>query len=455
MDKQLKIPKRILSGLLSSLSAGVVPRVGAPYIAMGRTEEISALADDLDEIAEGGSKTRFIIGKYGSGKSFLIQLLRGYALEKGFVCADCDLSPERRICGKSGTGMATYRELIKNLSTRTNPDGNGMQSLISRWLDNLSSEIAAAGSAPGSPAFEKEMSAKVYGVASLMEGQVGGFDFANVLMQYHRAFTEDDDRKKSACLRWLRGEYTTKTEARTALGVGMIIDDENWFDFIKLYAVFVRQIGYTGLLVFIDECVNLYKIVNRVSRESNYEKLLSMYNDSLQGRSPYLGLYFGGTPAFLEDPRRGLYSYEALKSRLSDGRIASMGGYRNLMGPVFRLKRMSDNELLALCHRITELHGLYHGSPCRITEEQILHFLTLCLDRAGSDSMITPREITREYITVLDVMLQHPDKSYEEIVGSAPPDLRNRDQTLAVNGAPSDVDPILAAGIDVKDFDDI
>ena len=423
MDQQLKIPKRVLSGLLSSLSAGVVPRVGAPYIAMGRSEEISALADDLDEIAEGGSKTRLIIGKDGSGKSFLLQLLRGYALEKGFVCADCDLSPERRICGRAGTGLATYKELMKNMATRTSPDGNGLSGIISKWLDSLSSALAAEGLLPGSPDFEAELTKRVYAVAGAMEGQVGGFDFARVLLLYHKACYDLDDEKKSRCIRWLRGEYTTKTEARRDLGVGSIIDDDSWFDFIKLFAVFVRQIGYKGFLVFIDECVNLYKIANRLSREANYEKLLSMYNDTLQGRSPGLGLFFGGTPTFLEDQRRGLYSYEALKSRLSDGRIAAQGGYRNLMGPIIRLKRMSDNELLALCHRITDLHGQYHGRPSPIHEEQIRHFLTLCLERAGANELITPREIIREYITVLDVMLQNPEADYYKIVGASIPAL--------------------------------
>lgn len=436
MNEQLKIPRRILSGLLSALSAGVVPRVGAPYIAMGRSEEITALAGDLEEIAEGGSRTRFLIGKYGSGKSFLIQLLRGYAMERGFICADCDLSPERRICGRNGAGLATYRELMKNLSAKTSPDGGALPAVISRWLDKLAAECVSEGLSPDTPAFEAALSAKVYRVATDMESQVGGFDFAKVLGKYYAASKEDDALLKSACLRWLRGEYQTRTEARAALSVGSIIDDENWFEYIKLFALFARQIGYSGFLVFFDECVNLYKIVNRVSRESNYEKLLSMYNDSLQGRAPYLGLYFGGTPTFLEDPRRGLYSYDALKSRLSDGRIAAAGGYRNLMGPIIRLKRMSDNELLALCRRVTALHGMYHGVTPRITEEEMKHFLLLCLDRAGADSMITPREIIREYITVLDVMLQYENKSYYEIVGASPPDLRTAPSAEADESAP-------------------
>ena len=422
--QQLNIPRRVLSGLLSSLAAGVVPRIGAPYIAMGRNEEIAALASDLDEIAEGGSRTRFLVGKYGSGKSFLIQLLRSYALEKGYVCADCDLSPERKLCGRNGSGAATYRELMKNLSTKTSPDGGGLQGLIARWLDQTGAALASRGFTPGSAAFETAFTKEIYGIASLMEGQTGGFDFSKVLFAYYRASGEEDEpsiETKSACLRWLRGEYATKTEARRALGVGSIIDDDNWFDYIKLFALFVRKIGYKGFLVFFDECVNLYKIANRISRENNYEKLLFMYNETLQGRAPYLGLYFGGTPAFLEDQRRGLYSYEALRSRLSDGRIAQMGGYRSMMSPIIRLKRMSDNELLALCRRVTALHEKLYNYTARITEPETEHFLHLCLDRPGASDLITPREILREYITVLDVMYQNEGLTYAEVIGARAP----------------------------------
>lgn len=416
MDKELKVPKRILSSLLSSIAAGVVPRTGAPYIAIGRNEEINALLTDLNQVSEGGSTMRFIIGKYGSGKSFLIQLIRGYALEKGFICADCDLSPERRLCGTNGAGLATYRELIKNLSSKTSPDGNALPQVISRWLSSIQMEVAAGGYAPDTPEFERAVKAKVYEVARSLESQIGGFDFARVISLYYEATKNENEMQKSVCIRWLRGEYETKTEARRELGVGSIIDDENWFDYIKLMAAFSRKIGYMGFVVFIDECVNLYKITNRVSRENNYEKLLSMFNDSLQGRSEGLGIILGGTPQFLEDTRRGLFSYDALRSRLADSRFAS-DKYKNMMGPVIRLKRMSDNELLALIARITILHSQYHNTQERVTPENMQTFLAICLERAGADSMITPREIIREYLTILDIMLQNPDVTFDEIIG--------------------------------------
>ena len=423
-----KIPKRVLSGLLASISAGVVPRMGAPYIAIGRNDEIEALLGDLEAVNDGGGSMRFIIGKYGSGKSFLIQLVRGFALEKGFVTADADLSPERRIYGAKGTGIATYRELIRNLASKSSPDGGAMPQIIARWLSDLQSETAGEGLDIGSDAFTKSLTEKIYRVARSLEAQIGGFDFASVITAYYKAYLAGDEEKKSACLRWLRGEYSTKTEARNAVGVPLsgIIDDDNWYEYIKLLAVFFRHIGYRGFVVFIDECVNLYKITNRISRENNYEKLLSMFNDTLQGKAEGLALIFGGTPQFLEDTRRGLFSYEALRSRLSDGQFQK-AGYKNLIGPVIRLRRLSDDELFALIARITNLHAQNYNWTPRVTDEDMAAFLKICLERAGADTLITPREIIRDYMTVLNILFQNPETTFSDVVGSGVVSLKHGD----------------------------
>ena len=282
---EMKIPRRILGSLLSSLAAGVVPRSGAAYIAVGRDDEISALADDLDALFEGGGRMRLIIGKYGSGKSFLMQLLRSYAMERDFITCDCDLSPERRICGRSGSGVATFRELMKNLSCKAAPDGGALPVILAKWHAAMSAELLAKGVTAGDADFDRLLTAKVYEVVKETEAQVGGFDFARVIGLYFTARREENEEKSSACLRWLRGEYNTRLEARRDLGVGAVIDDDNWFDYIKLYAVFFRKIGFSGLVVMLDEGVNLYKIANRISRENNYEKLLAIFNDSLCERA--------------------------------------------------------------------------------------------------------------------------------------------------------------------------
>ena len=410
-----KVPKRILGALMNSLSAGVVPRVGAPYVAIGRNDEISALLSDLERVADGGAGMRFVVGKYGSGKSFLLQLIRGYAVERGFVALDCDLSPERKLTGTQGSGLATYRELIRSMSTKSSPDGGGLPVLLARWLSSVQSSVAADGIEPGTPEFGRAVDKKVFELTREIEGQVGGFDFAAVVSKWRRASEAGDDETMSLCLRWLRGEYQTKTEAKRALGVQSIITDADWYEYIRLWAQFARGCGYKGIVVLIDECVNLYKISNRISRESNYEMILSMFNDSLQGRSSGVEIIMGGTPQFMEDTRRGLFSYEALRSRLTDGRFSS-AGYTDLMGPVIRLRRLSDDELFALITRLTALHAQMYSWQPRVSGDDAARFLEICESRAGADTMITPREIIRDYLSILNILLQNPSADFQGII---------------------------------------
>ena len=448
-NQNQKIPKRILASLIASVSAGVVPRSGAPYIAIGRQDEIGALLSDLELINEGCGSMRFLVGRYGSGKSFLIQLIRGYALERDFLTADCDLSPERRLYGSGGAGVATYRELMKNLASKAAPDGGAMPKIIAKWVFSLQGELIAEGISPDSPAFSARLDAKLFECLREIEFLVGGFDFSRVIGEYYRATQRGDDMRAASCLRWLRGEFSTKSEARRELGfdVSTIIGDNNWYDFLKLWASLSKMMGYRGLIVFIDECVNLYKIPHRVSRENNYEKILSMFNDTLQGRAPHLGLILGGTPQFLEDQRRGLFSYEALRSRLCDSRFSSEK-HKNFVGPVIRLARLSDDELLALVVRMTALHAQNFNWTPRISGEEQVAFVRLCLERAGANTMITPREMLRDYMTLLNILMQNPNVDFASIVGSAVT-LKTEEE----ESAPSTPAPAKSSKFDPSDID--
>ena len=417
-SNEIKVPKRILNTLLASLTAGVVPRNGAPYIAIGRREEINSLLDNLDAVAEGGAVTRFLIGRYGSGKSFLIQLVRGYALDRGFICADADLSPERRLTAGNGAGLATYKELMINIACKASPDGGALPTILSRYLTKLKNDIISDGILPDSPIFADELKKRVFLMLSELEGDVGGFDFARVLGEYYIASINDNNEKKTACLRWIRGEYATKTEAINMLGfrVSTVIDDDNWYNFIKLFSSLSVKLGYSGLILFIDECVNLYKIPNRISREANYEKILTIFNDTLQGKASNLGIIFGGTPQFLEDTRRGLFSYDALKSRLADSKYSELG-YQNLSSPVIRLRRLSDNELMALVKRLTKLYTQREGwEYAPITDAEIEEFMNVALTRAGAEELITPREIIRDFLTILNILRDNKDAKFGHLL---------------------------------------
>lgn len=444
MKQEKIIPKRILNQLLSALSAGVVPRTGAPYIAIGRNEEIAALLQNMETVADGGAFVRFLIGRYGSGKSFLIQLLRGSAMERGFLCADADLSTDqRRLCGGNGAGLATYRELLRNLASKASPDGGALPLVLSRHYASILSRLAEEDVLPESPLFRERLQREVLTTFSALENSVGGFDFARVICAYFLAMAEENEEKKSACLKWLRGEFASKTEAKAELGfrVSGIVDDENWYDYIKLWAVFARHIGYAGLIVYIDECIILYKIVNRVARENNYEKILTIFNDTLQGRAEGLGVIFGGTPQFLEDTRRGLFSYEALRSRLADSRFAD-AGYTTLMSPVIRLRRLSDTELFALLSRLSRLHAMQRGTEELTTEEERREFLAFSLAKAGAAELMTPREMIRDFMTLLNILAENPDASFAALLGAK----HDRGEESVTPKTPEDA-------LDLSDFD--
>ncbi len=418
MTTQQKVPKRIAQTVLNSLKGGVVPRIGLPYITVGRKNEIEALLRDVNIIAEGGASFRFIVGRYGSGKSFLLQTIRNYVMERGFIVADADLSPERRLQGTRSQGLATYRELIGNLSTKTKPEGGALTLVLDRWISAVQNEaMRETGLSADDPALAAATDRKIFSFTSSVSELVHGFEFGRLLSAYYRAYVSGDDDMKGKVLRWFRGEYTLKSEAREALGVQMIITDDDWYDYLKLFAVFFRLAGYQGMMIMVDELVNLFKIPNSVTRQYNYEKLLTMYNDTLQGKAKYLGILMGATPQALEDKRRGVYSYEALRSRLVEGRF-SRPGARDLLAPVIRLDPLTAEEMLVLCEKLSDMHAGLYGYERTIGTDDLAVFIETEYGRIGAEEHITPREVIRDFIELMDLLYQHPDQTIAGLLQS-------------------------------------
>ncbi len=241
---------------------------------------------------------------------------------------------------------------------------------------------------------------------------------------------DGDDAQKAKVARWFRGEYALKKEAREELGVNIIITDDDWYDYLKIFAVFFRMAGYAGMVIFIDELVNLYKIPNAVTRQYNYEKLLTMYNDTLQGKARYLGIIMGATPQAIEDKRRGLYSYEALRSRLAEGKF-SRPGARDLLAPVIHLEPLTPEEMLVLCEKLTAMHADLYGYEKKLDTDHLADFIRLEYSRIGADQNITPREVIRDFIELLDLLYQNPAMTMDELLGSD-------EFTYAKSGAVSD-----------------
>lgn len=417
-EKKRRVPKRIAQTILNSLKGGVVPRIGLPYITVGRKAEIEALLHDVDVVAEGGAAFHFIVGRYGSGKSFLLQTMRNYVMDKNFVVVDGDLSPERRLQGTKGQGLATYRELIQNLATKTRPEGGALTLILDRWINTVQTQVASeTGLSNDDPQFAKAVDQKIYAVISSLSELVHGFDFAKLLNMYYHAYLNDDDETKAKVIKWFRGEYTHKTEAKQELGVNIIISDSDWYEYLKLFASFFRQTGYAGLIIMIDELVNIYKIPNSISRQYNYEKILTMYNDTLQGKAKYLGILMGGTPQAIEDRRRGVYSYEALRSRLAEGKF-SQAGARDMYAPVIKLDPLTAEEMLVLTEKLADMHASLYGYQRTITDDDLAKFIKIEYARIGADTNITPREVIRDFIEMLDIVWQNSGTTIEDLLNS-------------------------------------
>ncbi len=392
----VQVPKRTLVTMMNSLSSGVVPRRGLEYIAVGRRKETETFVSDMEDTACGGGAFRFISGRFGNGKSFMTQMIRNNAIDKGFVVMDADLSINRRLTGSHKEGLNTYRELVRNVAIRTRPDGGAMESILQQWVDSSEGDI------------RKELRSMTSDMATMPHYR----DFIKVVEAYCQDYLSEKD--EIPALDWLKGEYDLKSDARKAFGVSSIITDDNWYDIIKLWAELFVRFGYKGLIVFLDEAVVLYKLQNRVSRSNNYERLLTMFNDIMQGKASHLSMYICGTPEFIEDPNRGLYSYEALRSRLVGGRFEN--GYDNYIGPVNNLRPLTNEEEFVLLRTIKELHEQRYEYDSGITDGMIGDYLSSVMSSCISQKMITPREITRDLISLLDTLHQHPELRFEDMI---------------------------------------
>jgi hypothetical protein len=431
---QTTIRPRERDALLQALRTGVVPRIGQQHIQVGRVDEVRALVTDIERIADGGSGTRFVIGDYGSGKTFFLHVIRSVALQQKMVTVHADLSPDRRLHATGGQARSLYAELMRNMATRSKPDGGAMTNVIERFITEALTEATSTGQTP-----ESVVRA---GLAQLTE-LTGGYDFAEVVAKYWQGHDTGNDQLKTDAVRWLRGEFSTRTDARQALGVRTIIDDANFYDQLKLMAVFVRLAGFSGLLVCLDEMVNLYKLANTQARNSNYEQILRIINDSTQGSAAGLGFVMGGTPDFLLDTRRGLYSYAALESRLAENPYA-VGGLVDYSGPVLRLANLTPEDFYILLANLRNVQAAGDPGAYLITDDGLTAYMEHCSSRIGDAYFRTPRNSIKGFLDLLAVLEQNPQKTWTDMIDGI---------EIATESNP-DLEPIEASPVDAADAPD-
>lgn len=393
--------------MIQSLRAGVVPRQGQHLIQVGRSREIEALVKDIERVADGGSTFRLVTGEYGSGKTFFLNLIRAVAMEKKLVTAHADLSPDRRLHATGGQARSLFAELMKNLSTRTKPDGGAIAGVVEKFVSTALNEAKASGQSPETV---------IHGKLAHLSEMVNGYDFATVIEAYWKGFETGNEQLKADAIRWLRGEFTTKTDAKAALGVRTIVDDASFYDQLKLMARFVRLAGFSGLLVNLDEMVNLYKLANTQARNSNYEQILRLLNDALQGTTEGLGILMGGTPEFLMDTRRGLYSYSALQSRLAENSFAK-NGLVDYTGPVLRLSSLTPEDFYVLLGKLRHVNAYGEPSGYQLPDEAFHAFMDHCHKRIGEAYFRTPRTTIKAFVDLLAVIEQNPEADWRQLLG--------------------------------------
>lgn len=403
----LRLRPRDRDAIVNSLRAGVVPLRGFAHIQVGRADEVAAIGHDLDRVADGGSMVRFVIGDYGAGKTFFLHLTASIAAEKKLVTTAADLTPDRRLHASGGQARSLYAELMRNIATRSTPDGGALPGVVDRFVTTAQSDARGRG-----VSVESVIADRLENLSQM----VGGYDFAQVIAQYWAGYDSGNDQLMADAIRWLRGEFSTRTDARNALGVRTIIDDASVYDTLKLLARFVRLAGFTGLIVCFDEMVNLYKLANTVARNGNYEQVLRIVNDCLQGHAAGLGILFGGTPELLMDTRRGLYSYDALRSRLAENSYA-IGGLADHTGPVLRLANLTPEDMYVLLDKLRHVYA--SGDPSRylVPDEALTAFMEHCARRIGDAYFRTPRTTVKEFLNLLAVLEQNPGADWRAIVG--------------------------------------
>ena len=406
----MKIKRRERDAILQSLKSGVVPKMGLQYIQVGRKEEISAIIEDLERVEDGGAFIKFIIGKFGSGKSFFLSLTKTIALKKKFVVAQVDITPDHRLHGKDGQARALYAELMQSLSTNAKPNGGALESIIERWISEIDFKIQS------NNIFDSNLKNEIYKELKPLQEIVNGYDFINVILKYLEAYSTNSEDLKSNSLKWLKAGYRLKSEASKDLGVKNIISDDNIYEYLKLFAKFVKIVGYSGLIVNIDEMIVLSeRLNNSIARNLNYEMLLRILNDCLQGTTSEIGFLFSGTDDFLEDQRRGLYSYEALATRLAVNEFA-VNGINDFSGPLIKLENLSQNDFYILLLNIRNVFAEGDESKYLISDEGLEFFMEYLYKNLGTTFFSTPRDSIKKFVNLLSILEKNINLSWEELL---------------------------------------
>lgn len=411
-------PKEATS-IINSLISGVVPRIGVQHITVGRSEEINAAVAALQDVKNGHSMVKFWIGDFGSGKSFMLHLLNTVALKLKFVVANADFTPDNRLYSNDWKGVALYSAIIDNISIQTKTEGGALPTLLEKWIEQIITKTAGENNISLTEIRNEQYLKLIQNniMKTINEiTEVGGFDFGTVVMKYYEGYIKDDEHLRRSAFKWLKGEYRTKTEAKQDLGVREVINDLNYYDMLKNFCKLFVSMGYSGFMINLDEAINLYKISTSVMREKNYEKILTIYNDCFQGKIANIFFNFAGTKEVLENERRGFFSYSALKSRLLTNKFETLE-IRDFAQPVIRLMPLDHNEIFVLLKKLKAIFDYNYKTEIAISDNDIQQFMEELFNKPGASEFLTPREVIRDFLNILNIIRQNPTVDKNKLFG--------------------------------------
>lgn len=414
----LKIKAKEATAIINSLSGGVVPRIGVQHITVGRQLEIEAFTQALDEVKNGHSMVKFWIGDFGSGKSFMLHLLNTVATKQKFVVTNADFTPDNRLYSNDGKAVVLYSAIMDNIAIQTKPEGGALPTLLDKWIEQVVSKTAQVNNIPVTEIRDEKYFNLIQDNIMQTVNEVtetGGFDFGVVVIKYYEGYIKNDEFLRRSALKWLKGEYRTKTEARQDLGVREIVNDLNYYDMLKNFCRLFVSMGYSGFMINLDEAINLYKISTANMRAKNYEKVLSIFNDCFQGKVSNLFINFAGTKDFLENERRGLFSYDALKTRLETNKFET-SEHRDLAQPVIKLFPLNHNEIFVLLKKLKEIFDTNFDVVININDNDIQLFMEEMFNKPGASEFLTPREVIRDFLNILSILRQNPGADKKSLI---------------------------------------
>jgi hypothetical protein len=410
-------PKESAS-IINALQGGVVPHIGIQHMLVGRAKETDAIIGSLENVARGNSEVKFWIGDFGSGKSFMLQLIETLAVRTNFVVSTVDFTPVNRLYASDGKARALYSEIITKIITQTDQDGNALTTILDQWIEALMGAVVSESHVDFDSLTSNDSRHLV--ISKIIDttkqfGSPGGFEFGQAIAKYFEGYATGNGALQESALRWLKGQYTAKTDSLRDLGIRDIITDSNYYDMLKNFAELFVAAGYQGFVINLDEAINLYKLAQSQTREKNYERILSIYNDCMQGRAKSMFVNFGGTRRFLEDERRGLFSYEALKGRLSFGTFEETE-FVDFSQPVIYLKPLAQEDIFTLLSKLKTIFEQHYGAAVPCTRGHITRFMEGQLNRPGAAEFLTPRQVIRDFLQILNIARQNPEASIDTLL---------------------------------------